>query len=85
MPKVVARPTADRVREAVFSILGERVVGARVMDLFAGSGALGIEALSRGARRVQFVERDRRARKVLDTMGGDFNLPRAGPTLLHPS
>lgn len=51
------RPTADRVREALFSALGERVVGATVLDLYAGSGALGIEALSRGARACVFVER----------------------------
>lgn len=50
------RPTADRVKEALFSILGERVEGARVLDLYAGSGALGIEALSRGAAHVTFVE-----------------------------
>ena len=43
------RPTADRVREAVFNILGSRTEGARVLDLFAGTGALGLEALSRGA------------------------------------
>jgi 16S rRNA (guanine966-N2)-methyltransferase len=51
------RPTADRVREALFSMLGEAVLQARVLDLFAGSGALGIEALSRGASRVTFVDR----------------------------
>jgi 16S rRNA (guanine966-N2)-methyltransferase len=50
------RPTADRVREAWFSILGPHLAGARVVDLFAGSGALGLEALSRGAERVDFVE-----------------------------
>lgn len=50
------RPTADRVREAWFSILGDAVRGARVLDLFAGSGALGLEALSRGAAHVTFVE-----------------------------
>lgn len=50
------RPTADRVREAWFSILGPELRGATVLDLFAGSGALGLEALSRGARRVTFVE-----------------------------
>ncbi len=52
------RPTADRVREALFSILGGRVAGAMVLDLFAGSGALGIEALSRGAAAVTFVDDD---------------------------
>jgi 16S rRNA (guanine(966)-N(2))-methyltransferase RsmD len=50
------RPTSDRVREALFSILGARVQGARVLDLFAGSGALGIEALSRGASSAVFVD-----------------------------
>lgn len=50
------RPTADRVREAWFSILGPRVAEATVVDLFAGSGALGIEALSRGARTATFVD-----------------------------
>jgi 16S rRNA (guanine966-N2)-methyltransferase len=51
------RPTSDRVREAIFSMLGD-LHGARVLDLFAGTGALGIEALSRGAARAVFVERD---------------------------
>ncbi|MDP9144799.1 MAG: 16S rRNA (guanine(966)-N(2))-methyltransferase RsmD [Actinomycetota bacterium] len=55
----IARPTQDRVREAWFSILGQDVQGARVLDLFAGSGALGLEALSRGAASVTFVEKAR--------------------------
>ena len=55
------RPTMDQVRAAIFSSLAERVPGARVLDLFAGTGGLGIEALSRGARSATFVERDRRA------------------------
>lgn len=56
-PKGAAtRPTSDRVREALFSILGERVLDARVLDLFAGSGALGIEALSRGATEAVLVD-----------------------------
>ncbi|MDQ3934812.1 MAG: 16S rRNA (guanine(966)-N(2))-methyltransferase RsmD [Actinomycetota bacterium] len=59
------RPTADRVREALFSILGPISETARVLDLFAGSGALGIEALSRGAAAATFVERDRRAAEVV--------------------
>ena len=50
------RPTADRVREAWFSIVAPRLEGAKVLDLFAGSGALGLEALSRGASLVTFVE-----------------------------
>lgn len=53
------RATGDRVREAWFSALGPRLEGAAVIDLFAGSGALGIEAMSRGAARVDFVETDR--------------------------
>lgn len=50
------RPTPDRVRESLFSILGPLIAGARVLDLFAGTGALGIEALSRGAQSAVFVE-----------------------------
>jgi 16S rRNA (guanine966-N2)-methyltransferase len=61
VPKSVTRPTTDRVREALFSSLGDRVIGAEVLDLYAGSGALGIEALSRGARSAVFVEADERA------------------------
>lgn len=55
------RPTMDRVRGAIFSSLAEQVPGARVLDLFAGSGSVGIEALSRGAQSAVFVERDRTA------------------------
>jgi 16S rRNA (guanine966-N2)-methyltransferase len=51
------RPITDRVKETLFGILGERVPGARVLDLYAGSGAIGIEALSRGAVHATFVER----------------------------
>jgi 16S rRNA (guanine966-N2)-methyltransferase len=61
VPSAVARPTTDYVRQAIFSILGERVVDARVLDLFAGSGALGLEALSRGARSCTFVDEHRQA------------------------
>jgi len=52
------RPTSDRVREAIFSALGERVVGARVLDLYCGTGALAIEALSRGAASAVLVDQD---------------------------
>jgi 16S rRNA (guanine966-N2)-methyltransferase len=58
---VEIRPTPDRVRETLFNWLQPRIADARVLDLFAGSGALGIEALSRGAAHVTFVEKDRRA------------------------
>lgn len=59
------RPTADRVKEALFSILGSRIVGARFLDLYAGTGAIGIEAISRGARQVTFVEPNQSALRVL--------------------
>jgi 16S rRNA (guanine966-N2)-methyltransferase len=60
------RPTADRVRESWMSILTPVIPGARVLDLFAGSGALGLEALSRGATHVTFVERSSRVARVLE-------------------
>jgi 16S rRNA (guanine966-N2)-methyltransferase len=69
------RPTADRVREAIFNILGADVHDCRVLDLFAGTGALGIEALSRGARAAVFVENHRSALQVLEG-----NLARCGLT-----
>ena len=59
------RPTADRVREAWMSILGREIVGAKVLDLFAGSGALGLEALSRGAAVAEVVEINPRSLKAL--------------------
>ena len=55
------RPITDRVKENLFNILGARIVDANVLDLFAGAGSVGIEALSRGARAATFVERDHRA------------------------
>src|SRR5687767_594027 len=67
MPKDTrVRPTADRVREAWMSILGEALSGAQVLDLFAGSGALGLEALSRGAASVTFVELNPASLRALD-------------------
>lgn len=59
------RPTADKVKEGLFSALQFELEGRRVLDLFAGSGALGIEALSRGAAHCTFVEKDRRAAEVV--------------------
>jgi 16S rRNA (guanine966-N2)-methyltransferase len=56
VPRSLTRPTTDRVRESLFAVLGDLVVGARVLDLFAGSGSLGIEALSRGAILADFIE-----------------------------
>jgi 16S rRNA (guanine966-N2)-methyltransferase len=75
------RPTADRVREALFSILGARVEGADVLDLFAGSGALGLEALSRGAAHATFVESaapaQRALRANLEALGAEGEIARA--------
>src|SRR5687767_13834427 len=59
------RPTSDKLRETLFNILAPRVAGARVLDGFAGTGALGIEAVSRGAASVTFIEQDRRAQALI--------------------
>ena len=67
------RPTSDKLRETLFNILAPRIEGARVLDGFAGTGALGIEALSRGAANVTFVDRDRRAVALVEE-----NLRRCG-------
>ena len=60
------RPTSDRLRETLFGILGASIAGARVLDGYAGTGAIGIEALSRGAAHVTFVERDARAVRLIE-------------------
>ena len=59
------RPTSDKLRETLFNILAPRMAGARCLDVYAGTGAVGIEALSRGAAHVTFVERDRRAAALI--------------------
>ena len=73
IPGDATRPTADRVREALFNILQTRIAGASFVDAYAGTGAVGIEALSRGAAHAWFLERDRRAldtiRKNLASLG----------------
>jgi 16S rRNA (guanine966-N2)-methyltransferase len=69
------RPTSDKLRETLFNILAPRIAGARVLDAYAGTGAVGIEALSRGAAEVTFVEHDRRAEELI----GD-NLAHCGVT-----
>jgi 16S rRNA (guanine(966)-N(2))-methyltransferase RsmD len=60
------RPTSDKLRETLFNIIATRVADARVLDVFAGSGALGLEALSRGAARAVFIEQDRRAVALIE-------------------
>ena len=89
------RPTADRLREALFNILmhayGDAVTGARVLDLFAGTGALGIEAISRGAAFVQFVDDGVEARALLRNnteslgLGGVSRIFRRDATKLGPA
>ncbi len=74
----VIRPTSDRAREALFSILGNTLIAARVLDLYAGTGALGIEALSRGAGQVVFVDN---ARNALDLIHKNCNLCLQGMNL----
>jgi len=64
-PGLTTRPTSDRLRETLFNVLAPRIQGAAFLDLYAGSGAVGIEALSRGAARVEFVEQAPRALKTL--------------------
>jgi 16S rRNA (guanine(966)-N(2))-methyltransferase RsmD len=59
------RPTSDRLRETLFNVLAPRIEGARFLDAYAGTGAVGIEALSRGAAHVTFVESDRRAAELI--------------------
>ena len=68
-PKTDLRPTMDRVKGAIFDSLGEVIIGARVLDLFSGTGSLGIEALSRGAASATLVEKDARAVEAIQ-----FNL-----------
>ena len=65
-PKRGVRPTMDRVKAAIFSSLAGEIVGARILDLFAGSGALGIEALSRGAASALFVDEDRQSTATIE-------------------
>ena len=60
------RPSSDKLRETLFNILASRIPGARVLDGFAGTGAVGIEALSRGAAHVTFVDSDRRAAALIE-------------------
>jgi 16S rRNA (guanine966-N2)-methyltransferase len=69
-----ARPTTEVARKAVFDILGGAIVGARVLDACAGSGAYGLEALSRGAVHATFAENERRAREVLERNVGSLGV-----------
>ena len=80
------RPTSDRLRETLFNVLAPRINGARFLDAYAGTGAVGIEALSRGAAHVTFVEQDRRAQALIQAnldrcgVGNRYAIIRAGFT-----
>src|SRR5579875_23618 len=65
LPGIAVRPTPDRLREALFNVLAPRIEGSVFLDAYAGSGAVGIEALSRGARHVIFIERNAKALEIL--------------------
>lgn len=77
------RPTLGRVRETLFNWLAAELTGARCLDLFAGSGALGFEALSRGAASVTFVERDRRATAMLKDNASRLGLTGEKATIVN--
>lgn len=77
------RPTSDRLRETLFNVLTPRMEGARMLDLYAGSGAVGLEAVSRGAREAVMVERDEAALKVL--RGNVARLGVEGECRIHAS
>jgi len=72
--KYSLRPTSDRVKESLFNILASEIEGKVVLDLFAGTGNLGIEALSRGARKVIFVEKGRQALRLIQANLNQFGL-----------
>jgi 16S rRNA (guanine966-N2)-methyltransferase len=95
VPGHSTRPTADRVRQSLFDALGQRCDGLRVLDLYAGTGALALEALSRGAARATLVEQDARAEAVIERNASELgygdrveivreNVARALPRLRGP-
>ncbi len=79
------RPTPGRVKEALFSILGDHIEGARALDLFAGTGAIGFEALSRGARHVTFVELHAPTAQAIRTAATEFGVTKRTTVVCAPS
>ena len=75
MPKGDVRPTSERARQAFFDILGDRIGGARFLDLFAGSGIFSFEAVSRGAASSVAVDRSRQHTAAIDRLAKDFGVP----------
>ena len=85
VPGMNTRPTTDRVKENVFNLIQEHIRGARVLDLFAGTGQLGIEALSRGAQHCDFVEHNKTAYNIVYKNGGPRRAaPRGGGAVRFP-
>src|SRR5262249_22850268 len=78
------RPTSDKLRETLFNVLAPRIAGARVLDGYAGTGAVGIEAISRGASAASFVDSDRRARALIADNLAHCGLP-TGCAIIRPS
>lgn len=79
------RPTPGRVKEALFSILGDEIVGARVLDLFAGTGAIGFEALSRGAAHATFVELHAPTAQAIRTTATELQVERRATVICAPA
>ena len=75
VPPRDVRPTAERARQAFFNIVGQRIDGARFLDLFAGSGIFSFEAVSRGASAATAVDRERRNVDTIDRMAKEWNVP----------
>lgn len=85
LPGRKVRPTSDRLRETLFDVLGEEIVGKLFVDAYAGTGAVGIEALSRGAARAVFIESDRRAAAVLRENLRSLGLERRAVIIQRPA
>jgi 16S rRNA (guanine(966)-N(2))-methyltransferase RsmD len=79
------RPTSDKLRETLFNVLAPRMPGARLLDGYAGTGAIGIEAASRGAAHVTFVERDRRAQALIEENLAHCGVPTDGYVIIRAS
>jgi len=77
------RPTSDRVRESVFNIISSRIAGARILDIFAGTGALGIEALSRGASRATFLDASKEACELIQKNAGRCGIQEKCDIICH--
>lgn len=75
VPGSSTRPTSDRVRQSLFDLLGQRMDGLSVLDLFAGTGALSLEALSRGAASATLIEQDRKACAVIERNARELGFP----------